>query len=132
MRYYLPMQPKTIHILYWITTILFVLFLIADGLAGVLHAQSGVQSLLTLGYPLYVLTIVGSAKLFAAVAIIQTRFVTIKEWAFAGFTIDTLGAASSWYFLGDYKFMAISLVFLAIMFIPYYFWKQKLAMVTIL
>ncbi len=121
------MQPKTIKVLYWTTTILFVLFLIADGLAGVLHAQSGAQSLMTLGYPLYVLTIVGGAKLFAALAIIQTRYRTIKEWAFAGFTIDCLGAASSWYFVGNYSFLLISFIFLAIMFIPYYFWKRALA-----
>ena len=121
------MQPKTIKILYWITTVIFVLSLVADGLAGVLHAQSGAQSLLTLGYPLYVLTITGGAKLFAAIAIIQTRYRTIKEWAFAGFTIDCLGAASSWFFIGNYSFVTISLVFLTIMFIPYYFWKRMLS-----
>jgi hypothetical protein len=119
------MTTKTKRIIYWVATILFAAFLLADGFAGVTQMQAGKDSLIQLGYPLYVLYIVGGAKLLGAIAILQTRYHTIKEWAFAGFAIDCLGAAASWYFVsGPGLFFFVSLVFLAIMFIPYYMWKK--------
>jgi hypothetical protein len=43
--------------------------------------------------------ILGIAKFIGALVLIQRRFKTIKEWAYAGFTIDILGASSSSYFV---------------------------------
>ncbi|MEO6536763.1 MAG: DoxX family protein [Candidatus Paceibacterota bacterium] len=119
------MNHKTLRKLYWIATIIFALWLIGDGLAGVFQVQAGKDSLVQLGYPMYVLVITGVAKVLAAIAILQTRYRTIKEWAFAGYAIDCLGAAASWLFIGGNTTNAVmAIVFLAIMFIPYYLWKR--------
>lgn len=80
-----------------------------------------------LGYPVYFLTILGVAKILGSLAIIQTKFRAIKEWAYAGFTIDYISAAASYYFVnGDTLGMLIPLVFLAVMFTSYFLWKKSI------
>ncbi|HZD52477.1 MAG TPA: DoxX family protein [Woeseiaceae bacterium] len=69
---------------YWVATALFALPLVMDGLGGVMHVQAGIDGVTHLGYPVYLLSIIGTGKLLAAVAVLQTRFSTVKEWAFAG------------------------------------------------
>jgi hypothetical protein len=59
------------------------------------------QTLAHLGYPEYLLTILGVAKLLGALALLQTWAPTLREWAYAGFTIDLLGATASHLFRGD-------------------------------
>ncbi|MDB5189080.1 MAG: DoxX family protein [Parcubacteria group bacterium] len=122
------MKTKTRSILYWVTISLLCLWLIADGLAGVFHVAAGADSLTQLGYPLYVLTITGVAKIIGAIAIFQNKYRTIKEWAFAGYAIDCIGAAASWFFIqGSPINIVMPLVFLAFMFVPYTLWKKRLS-----
>jgi hypothetical protein len=45
-----------------------------------------------LGYPSYLLAILGTAKLLGAPALLQNRFPTLREWAYAGFAFDLIGA----------------------------------------
>ena len=59
------------------------------------------EALAHLGYPAYLLTILGGAKLIGAVALLQYRAPTLREWAYAGFTIDLIGAVASHLFSGD-------------------------------
>ena len=78
-----------------------------------------------LGYPVYVNTIIGVAKILGALAILQWKFRTLKEWAYAGFTIDFVGAGASFYFTGDGILLVLSpAIFLAVMFISYFLWKK--------
>ncbi|MBN1237199.1 MAG: DoxX family protein [Gammaproteobacteria bacterium] len=110
---------------YWIATSLFALLLLMDGIGGLTHAQAGVESLTHLGYPLYLLDLIGAAKILAAIAIVQTRFVTIKEWAFAGFAISCVGALWSRMYVGDgFGLVILPVIFLAIMLVPYVLWKK--------
>src|SRR5215475_7014086 len=95
------MQPKTLKISYWIATIVFALLLVMDGIGGVMQVPEGKEALAHLGYPMYLLVIMGTAKILAALAILQTRFRTIKEWAFAGFVISCVGAFWSRAAVGD-------------------------------
>ena len=113
---------------YWIATIAFALWLFGDGVSGLVENQAGLQIIMHLGYPGYVLIITGGAKVLAGVAILQTRFRTIKEWAFAGYTIDCIGASASHFFGGDnLGWILLPMVFLALMFIPYWLWKKTSA-----
>lgn len=118
------MTPKTLRMSYWIATILFALLLIMDGLGGVFQAEAGREALLHLGYPPYLLTMMGVAKLLAAAAIVQTRFRTIKEWAFAGFAFTCVGAFWSRAAVGDGAELLFPVVFLAIMAVPYVLWRK--------
>ena len=119
------MKPKTLKIAYWVATVLVALWLLADGIAGVMRAQAGMDSLVHLGYPVYLLTISGIAKILGAIAILQTRFRTIKEWAYAGYAFNCLLAFASHLYVGDAVFLTVMpLIFLAIAMIPYFLWRK--------
>jgi hypothetical protein len=59
------------------------------------------EALATLGYPAYILVILGTAKLLGAFALLQTRLPRLREWAYAGFTINLIGATASHLLAGD-------------------------------
>jgi uncharacterized membrane protein YphA (DoxX/SURF4 family) len=119
------MTPKTTRVLYWIFTLLLALMLFADGIGGVTKQQAGQDVLRHLGYPMYLLIIAGIAKLLAVIALVQPRYRTIKEWAFAGIAITFIGAFASRAFVGDSGFELIfPLIMLAFMFVPYGLWKR--------
>ena len=59
------------------------------------------ETLAALGYPEYILTILGTAKLAGAIALLQNRLPTVREWAYAGFTINLVAATASHVLAGD-------------------------------
>ncbi len=119
------MKPKTIKLLYWTITILFCLVNFLSGIAEIFPNKQSLDALKLLGYPAYFLLILGIAKILGSVAIIQTKFKTIKEWAYAGFTIDYLSASASSYFVkSDFFGIIFPLIFLLVMFVSYALWKK--------
>jgi uncharacterized membrane protein YphA (DoxX/SURF4 family) len=54
-----------------------------------------------LGYPLYLLTILGIAKVLAVIGLVTPRARRVKEWAYAGLFFVYAGAACSHYAIGD-------------------------------
>ena len=119
------MKPKTIKIIYWVSTILFVLANLFSGITSIMQTEPGVELMKGLGYASYVLVILGVAKVLGSIALLQDKYRTLKEWAYAGFTFDILGAGASIYFTGDGILAALStLIFLAVMFISYFLWKK--------
>jgi len=119
------MKPKTIKILYWSVTVLFCLGMLFSGISEVMQIESAKEVIVHLGYPIYVNTVIGTAKILGVIALLQWKFKTIKEWAYAGFTIDFIGAAASMYFAGDGILMALSVLpFFVVMFLSYFLWKK--------
>lgn len=119
------MKPKTIKIIYWVLTVLFVLAMLMDGGAGIAKEKTGQEVMKHLGYPIYIMVITGVAKVLGAIAILQNRYKTLKEWAFAGFAINFIGAFASRAFVGDGIGLLIPpLIMLGVMFLLYYFWKK--------
>ena len=49
----------------------------------------------TLRYPDYMLLILGPCKLLAVLALLYPKTRVLREWAYAGVTIDALGACAS-------------------------------------
>ena len=112
-------------IIYWTCTILFVLPLLASGVAYLCNAPMAVEGMQRLGYPLYLLKILGVAKLLGVTAILYNRLRTLKEWAYAGFTFNLIGAACSHILAGQSIEKAVApLVVLSLMFVSYVFWKK--------
>ncbi len=119
------MKPRTIKTLYWTVTILYCLFFLMDGVMGMMRIEQGKEIMAHLGYPVYVMTILGVAKVSGALAILQGRFSTLKEWAYAGFTIHFIGACASRAFAGDSIGLILSpLIFMAFLFLSYFLWKK--------
>ena len=89
------------HIAFWGATSLFAALMVFSGILYVSGSPMVRETLTRLGYPAYILAILGPAKLIGAVALLQTRSVTLREWAYAGFTINLIGATASHVFSGD-------------------------------
>ena len=121
------MKPKTIKISYWAVTIIFVLAILQSGIVELMPTEGSKQLMDMLGYPQYLNTILGVAKILGVIALVQPQFHTIKEWAYAGFTIDFIGAmVSGMYATDSIAIVIVPLVFLAVMFASYYLWKKRI------
>lgn len=118
------MTRKSLRIAYWTATIVFALLLVMDGLGGITRAEAGVEALTHLGYPLYLLPAFGVAKVLAALAVLQTKFGTPKEWAFAGWAFTCIGAFVSRAAVGDTTELIYPVVFFAIAAVPYWLWLR--------
>ncbi|UOQ97282.1 DoxX family protein [Hymenobacter sp. 5317J-9] len=122
------MKPRTTARLYWGLTVLFCLMMLADGVAGLLHEQHGVAAMKQLGYPVYIMDITGAAKILGALALLQNKYRALKEWAYAGFAIDFMGAGASVLFAGMGMAATVpAAVMLAVLLGMYFLWKQYLA-----
>ncbi len=88
-------------IAYWGVTVLFAGLMLLSASMYLAGAAQIRDTLAHLGYPRYLLTILGTAKLLGALALLQNRVPTLREWAYAGFTIDFVGATASHLFTGD-------------------------------
>jgi DoxX-like protein len=77
-----------------------------------------------LGYPLYLLTILGIAKVLAVIGLVSPRPRGVKEWAYAGVFFVYAGAASSQYAIGEggEQFWT-PLVFAALTLVSYALWR---------
>jgi uncharacterized membrane protein YphA (DoxX/SURF4 family) len=88
-------DSKGRKIAYWITTGILGALLGVLGVINLWAPPDLVDMLASLGYPAYLAGILGIAKILAAVAILLPGFPRLKEWAYAGVTIDLVGAAWS-------------------------------------
>ena len=119
------MKAKTLKIIYWVITIGFFGFLTMGAVFELMQDPSAQDLLKSLSYPVYVNYIIGTAKIIGFISIIQWKFKALKEWAYAGFTIDIIGAGSSFYFAGMGIGSALgTLSFLIPLFLSYYLWKK--------
>jgi hypothetical protein len=59
------------------------------------------EIIIHLGYPLYLLTIIGVAKVLAVMALVAPRAGRVKDWAYAGVFFVYAGAAASHFAAGD-------------------------------
>lgn len=87
------MRARTIA--FWIITAILAFELVLGGFWDLLRIPYVRQVILHLGYPLYLLTILGLWKLLAALALLAPRFPRLKEWAYAGIFFEMTGAAAS-------------------------------------
>lgn len=95
------MSSKTRTAGYWIATILLCLPMTFGGVADLIREQGMAEVMAALGYPLYLLPFLGVAKLLGVLAVVVPGRPILKEWAYAGFTFDLLGAAYSHAQSGD-------------------------------
>lgn len=80
---------------YWTTTAIIVVVWLSGGVADLVRRSGTLAGMVQLGYPPYVLTILGFWKVLGAIAILVPRFPRLKEWAYAGTFFELTGAFSS-------------------------------------
>jgi len=97
-------MTKTSKIIYWIATVWLALGMVATASGQLIRMNEGqgaVDSLERLGYPVYLLTILGVWKILGTVAVLVPGFPRLKEWAYAGFFFAMSGAVYSHLAVGD-------------------------------
>lgn len=109
-------------IIFWVSTILVSLGFAASAVTYLKGGPEIVAGFKSLGYPSYILHILATAKLLGVVSLLQTKFNTLKEWAYAGFTINIIGAAWSHAAMGQPIFAPI--LFGAILAVSYIFYHR--------
>lgn len=116
------MSEKKKRILYWISTIWLALGMTAGGVQQLLQIGGYVEIVSQLGYPLYLLSILGFWKILGVVAILIPGFPLVKEWAYAGFFFAMSGAAASHFIVDASIIEAVpSLVLLTLIVVSRYF-----------
>ena len=95
-------MTKAQKIIYWFTTIVLALGLLGTGIQQVMRVDAegalgppfawGIQQL---GYPVYILTVLGIWKILGAITVLVPRYPLLKEWAYAGMFFLFTGALFS-------------------------------------
>lgn len=88
-------MSKSKKITYWIATIWLSLGMVSTGIVQIIKLPEEVEAFHHLGYPSYLLSILGVAKLLGVIAILLPKFPVLKEWAYAGFIFMMSGAIIS-------------------------------------
>jgi uncharacterized membrane protein YphA (DoxX/SURF4 family) len=119
-------MKKRDKIIYWIATIWLALGMISTGAVQLFRLKGNgpgsVDSMTHLGYPVYLVTILGVWKFLGVVALLIPKFPLLKEWAYAGFFFIMSGAIFSHIAVGDtMKELFPSLLLLILTVISWYF-----------
>jgi len=99
-------QPagKAGKIIYWISTAWLALGMLSTGVVQLIKAregQGGVDMISHLGYPVYIVTMLGICKILGVVVLLVPNSPILKEWAYAGFFFIMSGAIFSHIALRD-------------------------------
>lgn len=93
-------MTKRNKIIYWIATIWLALGMVSTGIVQLMRTPEEIELMNGLGYPVYILTIIGVWKMLGSVTILIPKFPLVKEWAYAGFFFNMSGAVFSHLFVG--------------------------------
>jgi DoxX-like family len=94
-------MTKRNKIIYWIATVWLSLGLLSGAIFQLMRMEDAVKNFTHLGYPLYLLTILGIWKILGAAAILVPKLPLVKEWAYAGIFFTMTGAFISHLIMGD-------------------------------
>jgi uncharacterized membrane protein YphA (DoxX/SURF4 family) len=133
-------MKKGHRIIYWISTLWLALGMTSTGIVQLLKMESegavappGAYGIRYLGYPVYLLTILGVWKLLGVVALLIPKFPLLKEWAYAGFFFIMSGAIFSHIAVGDpVTEIFPSLLLLVLTVVSWYFRPAERKLVSII
>lgn len=115
-------MTKKIKIIYWIATLWLALGMLSTGIVQLIRVKADVDTITHLGYPVYLLTILGVWKILGVVALLIPKFPLLKEWTYAGFFFAMSGAVVSHIASGNSLTEALpSLLLLILTVVSWYF-----------
>jgi len=95
-------KPRGKLIAYWTVTFLLAATVMLSGIGQLMQYGGNLELVTNLGYPIYVLTILGMWKVLGVIALVMPGFPRLKEWVHAGIFFLMTGAALSHMFANDY------------------------------
>jgi uncharacterized membrane protein YphA (DoxX/SURF4 family) len=114
-------------LVYRISTGLIVLIMGISAVSYLLRVPHFVESTQSLGYPAYLMSLLGVAKLLGLAALLVPGWPRLKEWAYAGFTINLIGATWSHLAVGQYEHAPLAVVWLAVLLTSYVTLRRRMA-----
>lgn len=125
-------REKVLSICYWASTLVFSAALAWSAVQYLTEAPRMQATMIGhLGYPDYFPKILAVFKLAGVVALLVPLAGfpfgrELKEWAYAGFTFDLIGACASHLSVGDsLAIAAVPLAFLVLLAASYWLWKRS-------
>lgn len=113
-------------VIYVASTAILVLEILAGGIMDLAHFNYVLEEVRGLGYPPYLLYIVGGWKVLAAAALLWPRVPRLREWAYAGVFFEMSGAVASHVFVGDAAGkLAAPLAFTLVTLVSWCFWADR-------
>lgn len=94
-------MSKRNKIIYWVATIWLALGMTATGIVQLLGVKEEADMMEHLGYPAYLMTLLGVWKILGVIALLAPKLPVLKEWAYAGFFFAMSGAIVSHLAVGD-------------------------------
>lgn len=85
-------MKKRDKIIYWVATLWLALGMTSTAIVQLMGMDQEVANFRSIGFPLYVMTLIGAWKMLGVVAVLVPRFGLLKEWAYAGFFFAMSGA----------------------------------------
>ncbi len=92
---------KSTKIIYWIFTILLAALMLLSAFSSFKVTAEGEAMMKHLGFFYGVLRLLSVAKILGVITILIPGFPRLKEWAYAGFTFDLIGAIYAGLYAGD-------------------------------
>lgn len=88
-------MEKRNKIIYWAATAWLSLGMLSTGIVQLLRLEEEAQNFSSLGYPSYLMPLLGICKILGVAVILIPKFTLLKEWAYAGFFFCMAGALAS-------------------------------------
>ena len=106
---------------YWIATIWLALGMTSTGVVQLLQIKQEADFTAKLGFPPYILVLLGIWKILGVIAILIPKMPLLKEWAYAGFFFVMTGAIFSHLSAHNPGDIFPSLLLLVLTLISWYF-----------
>ena len=116
---------KKIKITYWIITGCTLIGFLLSAVNELLRTPQTLEDTTQLlGYPAYFLTLLGVAKVIGIIVLLLPNFNRLKEWAYAGFTIDCIAAFWSENAIGNPAGSMKSVIVFMFVMLSYYLFRK--------
>jgi hypothetical protein len=112
---------KTRKVIYWIATIWLSLGMVTTGIVQLLGNDEERDMFSRLGYPHYLMTMLGTLKILGVIVVLIPRFPVLKEWAYAGFFFAMFGAMFSHIASGTANELFGSTLLIVLTIVSWYF-----------
>jgi len=109
-------------IIYWSSTGLIAAGMTMSAFMYLYKNPELMNSFRSISLPEYFVTILGVAKLLAAIALVAPIWTTVKEWAYAGLAFTFIGA--TWTHLATGTPWMAPVIFLLVLGVSYWYWGK--------
>jgi DoxX-like protein len=110
-------------IIYYVSTGLLSLLILFSAGMYLFNYEVVKEMFASFGYPTYIIYPYAIVKLLGLFAVWNSRFITLKEWAYAGFFFAFILAFFAHYMVGDGEQIGAIIAFILLL-VSYYSWKK--------